>query len=130
MPGPFAFHGFLFLTYTGWKFFNLHEMLIDVAKRKFIQSVSQLLFCSFHSPLHRPQDGFAGWAESAGRSCSVIYISAVAGEFTIGGWESGYPKPLNMARSWRFCFVSPGSLILPKIQRWHSVHAANPVVPE
>src|SRR5690349_17427792 len=83
MLGLFAFfYGSLhFLTYI-WldKFFNLHEMLIDVAKRKFIT----VGFTAFVLLIPLAVTSTAGWIRRLGgkrwqKLHRLIYISAVAG---------------------------------------------------
>ena len=83
MLGLFAFfYGTLhFLTYI-WldKFFNLHEMLIDVAKRKFIT----VGFTAFVLLIPLAVTSTAGWIRRLGgkrwqKLHRLIYISAVAG---------------------------------------------------
>jgi sulfoxide reductase heme-binding subunit YedZ len=83
MLGLFAFfYGSLhFLTYI-WldKFFNLHEMLIDVAKRKFIT----VGFAAFVLLIPLAVTSTAGWIRRLGgkrwqKLHRLIYISAVAG---------------------------------------------------
>jgi sulfoxide reductase heme-binding subunit YedZ len=83
MLGLYAFfYGCLhFLTYI-WldKFFNLHEMLIDVAKRKFIT----VGFTAFVLLIPLAVTSTAGWIRRLGgkrwqKLHRLIYISAVAG---------------------------------------------------
>jgi methionine sulfoxide reductase heme-binding subunit len=83
MSGLYAFfYGSLhFLTYI-WldKFFNLHEMLVDVAKRKFIT----VGFTAFVLLIPLAVTSTAGWIRRLGGKRwqvlhRVIYISAVAG---------------------------------------------------
>jgi methionine sulfoxide reductase heme-binding subunit len=72
MLGLFAFfYGFLHVsTWIGLdRFFDLTEMLHDVRKRPFITAGFTGFALMIRSRLPPLQDGFDGWAASAGRSC-------------------------------------------------------------
>jgi len=83
MPGLFAFfYACLHFTTYIWldKFFNLHEMLVDVAKRKFIT----LGFTAFVLLIPLALTSTGGWIRRLGGKRwqslhRLIYVSAIAG---------------------------------------------------
>ena len=72
MLGLFAFfYGSLHLMTYVWldKFFDVHEMLTDIAKRKFITAGMTAFFLMIPLAIRPQRDGFEDWEDGTGTFC-------------------------------------------------------------